>query len=93
MVTNDNLQKMNLSTVKINHLFYAMTFFIQKFNDIKITEYLFKIFFSAKLHDSLKVANKNFLLDPIEYSYDFENRDIVSKIFIWVEFEKNFEIL
>lgn len=84
MVPNDELEKMKLPNIKINHLFFAMTFFIQKFDDKVLTEYLFKIFFSEGLDKSFFRLNKVPLEDPIFYSFEYKNENIIgnfNKIF------------
>jgi len=79
MVPNDELEKMKLPQIKINHLFFAMTFFIQKFNDKILTEYLFKIFFSEGIDKSFFRLDKIPLEDPAFYSFEYKNEDIIGK--------------
>ena len=91
MVPNEELEKMQLPQIKINHLFFAMTFFIQKFEDPILTEYLFKIFFSEGLDKGFFRLNKVPLEDPTFYSFEYKNEDIIGKSYktsktrsIWV---------
>lgn len=80
MVANYQLKKMNILEVKINHLFFAMTFFIKKFNDVKLTELVFKIFFSESINKNIFQLNKSHLADPPFYSFEYKNEDIIGKI-------------
>lgn len=79
MVSNEELEKMKLPNIKINHLFFAMTFFIQKFNDKVLTEYLFKIFFYEGINESFFRLNKIPLEDPVFYSFEYKNEDIIGE--------------
>lgn len=77
MVPNDELERMKLPNIKINHLFFAMTFFIQKFDDATLTEYLFRVFFSEGLDKGFFRLNKVPLEDPAFYSFEYKNEDII----------------
>lgn len=77
MIPNDELEKMRLPQIKINHLFFAMTFFVQKFDDKPLVEYLFKIFFCEGLDKGVFRLDKMPLEDPAFYSFEYRNDDII----------------
>lgn len=79
MIPNDELDKMKLPQIKINHLFFAMTFFVQKFNDKILIEYLFKIFFCEGLDKGFFRLDKMALEDPEFYSFEYRNVDIIGE--------------
>lgn len=79
MMTNKQLEKMEIPEIKINHLFFAMTFFIQKFNDPILTELIFKIFFSENISESIFNLNKSHLTDPSFYSFEYQAKDVVGR--------------
>ena len=79
MVSNKKLELMGIPQTKINLLFFAMTFFIQKFDEPQLTEHLFKLFFSENINKSMFNLNKSHLTDPSFYSFEYKNEDIIGE--------------
>lgn len=77
MISNDQLAQLDINQTKINFLFYAMTFFIQKFDDNEITLIFFKIFFSNSIDKKLFLLSDEMYQDPPFYSFEYKNQDVI----------------
>ena len=80
MLSNEQLKRLNIQQPKINHLFYALTFFIQKIEDNELNLILFKIFFSNSIDKKLFHLSENMFKDPEFYSYEYKNQDLLGNI-------------
>lgn len=87
MLSNEQLEKLKIYQTKINHLFYAMTFFIKKFDETEINVIFFKIFFSNSIDKKLFQLSSNKYQDPPFYSFEYRNHEVIGNS------ERNFQIL
>lgn len=77
MLTKAQLETAGLPQTKVNHLFFAMTFFVQKFDDREFDELLFTTFFGQSVDKSLSRLDQLALADPHFYSFEYNNQDII----------------
>ena len=79
MVPNHKLDQMGLPRIRINHLFFAMTFFIQKFDDQTLVEYLFQLFLGESVDKELTRLEQARVGDPRFYCFEYTNQDIIGE--------------
>lgn len=77
MVNNNELEQLSINQTKINYLFYAMTIFIQKFDDDEINLIFFKIFFSNSIDKKLFLLSNPMYQDPPFYSFEYKNQNVI----------------